>query len=299
MIKNRKALNPTIKIKKTTKHYIRNFLSILLSFLLSMLFVTLSLLLVLQQYCFQKNTIIQALSSSNYYKNSYNELVNRVTAESLPTGLPSEVLQTLFQKNELEKDTLEYIDAMYQGEEYGQVEEERRVEWGACIDTFLETKNNIEVNRNQRKEYIELLLKEYRKVVKLPLLDYFIKIRKEYQIIHFFGVLFCASMIMLIIIILVKLNGWLHRFLRYFAYSTLAASLMLGGVPVVLWITKSYNRLHLIPEFYNDFIACYIIDIAGTILKTSAGYAALSMVIILTGKGMKANLIKFYKLSKG
>jgi len=299
MEENKKNIN--IKIRKTTRRHISDFLSVLLSFLLSMVLVGLSLLMVLQYYCFQENAILRALSSSNYYKNSYTELVNRVTTATLPTGLPIELLQEVFRQDELEEDTVAYIEALFHDKGYLQDDVKIKTKLKASIDAFLDRQDGIEgIQLDKRiNEYIDLLLIEYKKAVKLPLLDYFMKIRKEYQIIHFLGMSFCVSMIVLIIIILLKLNGWLHRSLRYIAYSTLASALMLGVVPILLLMSKSYNRLHLSPEVFNGFITRYIVDIAGAILKMSAGYAILSIVIILTGKGIKANLIKFYKLSKG
>ncbi len=297
MGKKNKEFHTNIRSLTKRRHYFRSFANFTLAFILSMTFVALSLLSVLQYHFFQENTIIEILSSSDYYQNKFQEMIIRMEENNTAAGLPSGIAEKIFFQEDLKKDIIHNIELMFRGEVFSS---DKEVE--------LRLKNNFMTLMNQTKTTTSTIVKEhdlkpmledYNKAIKIPLIDYYMKIKKEYQIIHFLGVAFCVSMIILIIIILIKLNGWLHRTFQFIAYSSMAAAMMLCVAPSILLIKKSYSSLHLMPESFDGFITNSIIDIAVNLLRISAIFALLSIIIIVTGKGIKANLMKFYKLTKG
>lgn len=297
MEKNKKRFNSNLIRSRRRRHYLRNGVNFILAFVLSMAFVILSLLMVLKYGCFQENTILEVLSSSNYYRNNYQELVNRLEEKNKAAGLPSGLPEKVFLQEELKEDIIINVNRLFNGKAFISLKEmqtSRQDDYNVRKKQLLTAVSGI-----VKEEDLGPMFQEYNKAIKLPMLDYYIKIRKEYQIIYFFGVAICVSMIILIIIILIKLNGWLHRSFQYIAYGTMASALMLCMAPSVLLLDKSYNRLHLMPDSLNGFITNYIINVADNLLIISSLFALLSVIIIFTGRGIKANLLKFYKLTKG
>jgi hypothetical protein len=279
----------------------RKLLSILLSFLLSIVFVGLAGLITLSYSSFNEKAVQDILLSSDYYHNVSLEIESDSNMLTLPTGLPLEVVKGVFSEDEVRQDVDSYMEAAVLGEAYQPELEEFQNRLRHNIGIYLAGEEIVPDQQQSADidEYIETISKEYAEAIKLPLLEYWIQLIQEYQIIHFLGVIICVSIILLLLILLYKLNPWFHRFLYYVYNGTMAAGLMLAILPILTLSHGLSAGIQVMPASFNHFAIEYMTRCLRTLLGISILFIVLSFAILLSERIIKSNLIKIYKLSKG
>jgi len=279
--------------KKNGLKNIRSLLCIILSFILSIVFVGLVVLCVIQWSCFNKNTFYRNLLSSKYYENIQSDIYAKAEAITLPTGLSLEVLDNTIELYKIHQDVNGYMEAGFRGEAYeaNTMLMESKLEQN--IDQYLRLEE-ITPDKDQRENaayYVESISDEYRKAIKIPLLNFLISERDLYNKIYPIGIATCIVVIIFIVSMLIKMNKLVHRTLRYVTYSTTAATFMIAIAPALALYSEFYKRIQLYPLYYYNFAMIFITNIFNTLIHFSIWLAVVSIVLMITIKSMKIKLI--------
>jgi hypothetical protein len=276
-------------IKRASK-----ILCLVLSFVLSITFVALAILFVVQWTCFNKNTFYKNLLSSKYYENVLSDLYEKAEAITLPTGLSIEVLKDTIELYEVHRDVNGYLEAGFRGEAFEADTSKLESDLKQNIDQYLKSEG-IMADLEQRKNielYVTSIATEYKKSIEIPLLDFLVSLREFYKKIYYTGIVICTAVIATIIRMMTKMNGWLHRTIRYLTYSTTAAAFMVALAPFVALCNGFYRRIQLSPRSLYDFTVIFVTNIFHTFLLFGLVLATISIVLMITVKGIKYSLIK-------
>lgn len=271
---------------------IRSLLCTILSFLLSLAFVGLAVLFVIQSSCFSRASFYRNLLSSLYYQNVLSEIYKSAESITIPTGLSIEVLDNTIESYEVHQDINDQIDAGIKGEAYHTDTSllESRLEKN--INDYL-TREGIQPDQEQKKNiglYITSIANEYIDIIKIPLFNSLISTRKTYHKIFSIGLTICILIIIITLSMLLKMNRWVHRALRYMTYSTTAAAFMIATIPGILLYSGIYQRIQLSPHYFYNFAMTFITNTLKMMLHYSICLAAISVFLMIIIKIMKIKL---------
>ena len=234
--------------------------NVILAFLLSVIIVLCFAFPVLYLFALSQGSIFGTLEKSNYYEGVRENLLESASDFLTPTGLPEQVLEGVFPKEDVE----EMIKEQLQGA--------KSVEWIQFIETKNKTrlKENIasyleeiglteeDVSSEQIDEIANALIVEFQNYVAFPFVAQLLRLRDVYKtlmgLVFGAGVLFGAG----IIYCIYKINGWKHILLRYLAYSCGGAAWLLILLPLVIRIMGAYERVHISPRYVYTFFVQHI-----------------------------------------
>jgi hypothetical protein len=233
------------------------------------------------------------LVDSNYYENVQTYLYATAEKITLPTGLSMEVLRDTIDIYEVHRDVNGYLEAGYRGVTYEvdttliESKLERNIvnylmQEGITPDQ--EQNNNIDI-------YVKSIAAEYRDSIEMPLMNFLISGKDLYDKIFWIGIVVCIVVIAIILSLINRMNEWFHRTLRYATYSTTAAALMTALLPGLSLYSGFYKRMQLSPQYFYNFVIVYISNIFHTFLQFSMCLAIISVILMITIKSIKLNLM--------
>lgn len=274
------------------KNVVRTILCTILSFLLSLALVGLAILFIIRLSCFDRNSLYRNLISSAYYQNVLSEIYEKAESITLTTGLSVEVLNNSMVLDEVKNDINNYIKVGFRGETYEPdttlIEKRLREN----INDYL-AQERIEPNQEQKKNiklYVSSVTEEYTNFIKIPLFNFFITAKENYSNIYIIGLASFIITIIIVVSMLLIMNQWIHRALRYMAYSTTAAAFMIATAPAALLYTGLYKKLQLSPQYFYDFAMTFLTDIFRTMIYCSFCLAVISIILLVK--------IRFIKIKK-
>ena len=202
-----------------------------------------------------------AIMKTNYSVELMEALYTDCESLTLPIGLPVEVVHDIFDLEDIKKDVSASVKATVDGEQYKPDTAQIRSKLLDNINSYLE-EEGLELSEEQEvylEEYLTLIEDEYTDNIELvvvakamPYWNSFVKIAGIVAI----GMIVLAGVI---IVTIIMMHRWVHRALRYITYSTIAAFLMSVILPLVLYVSRFYERLSISPKYF--YVAMiYIID---------------------------------------
>jgi hypothetical protein len=262
---------------------LRAILCIVLAFLLAFAIVVLSVLSIIEWSCFNKNSLYRDLLTSYYYDNVQSEFYTKAEAITIPTGLPTKVLDDIAEENQVQQDINAFIDKSFQKVAYLVDTTPLKGRLERNINGFLDDEG-IAPNREQLENInrlIESVSTEYKKAIEMPLLAYLLRAREYYEKIFQLGIAGCSVIIVTLFLMLLKLNYKLCQALRYLSYSVSAAAMMLIIAPAFILISKVYKRILLYPQYYYQFVMTFIQSLLNLMLNTGFFLITISVAIII------------------
>lgn len=288
-------------IEKQHNHYdisstqiaLRGIVNFVLSFLLSIMLVGLSFLLVIEWSGFSRSTFDKNMSANHYYDSVKVDIYNDAETITIPTGLPTEILDNVFTSFKVSQDVSRYIDANLNGKSYTPDTKGMSEKLRSNIMNYLNREGLILSQEQEANidSYIASIEKSYTDTVKMPLISEFVKARVFYQKIFFIGLAVCVLFIVLCVLMIIKMQLWFHRALRYFAYSTLATGLMTSILPLYILNSGFYKRINLSPEYFYNFVTDYITNILQTFLYFGVAWIVITIILMTS-----INIIKNSKI---
>lgn len=274
---------------------LRRMICFVLALLLSLLMVGIVFLNVLSLNSTNGNIIKQVLTSSDYCNILYQEIESNAKLYTISTGLPMEVLDGVFQSDEVQAEVVSNIEATFLGRKYSPNTQIIRERLEQRIEAYLDEKNirvDTEITQNI-DEYTALVTEEYSKSLDLPLIERIDRINLDYRIFFRLIIGLCVVIGLLIISLFDKDNQWYQQLLFYFYNSTFAAAIMLAVLPLILLSKQLYNRLPITPSSLYNFTVEYIKVNLWTLIRFSILLGVLSIILLLIGRVSGIKLMKY------
>lgn len=264
-----------------SQNLLRSIISFILAFLLSLSLTALTLLLVMEWSGFSRSSFYKNMSANNYYGYVKVDINNEAESTTIPIGLPADVLKNVFTSFKISQDVNGYIDAVFSGKEYTADTTEITKNLNNNIQNYFK-KQGIKLTQEQENNiqpYTASIEKIYLDTVKMPLLSAFVKARTFYQKIFPIGVTACIIFTLICLFLIIRLHQWLHRALRYITYSTIAAGLMTGILPLLILNSGFYKKVNLSPQYFYNFYTDYVTSIFTSYLYFSVFWLVLSAIL--------------------
>jgi|GEM_PF-2571354 len=249
--------------KNTTHHnkkVMRRSISFVLSYLLTLIFAVLFILVGILAGVFNDSVILNHLQRSNYYQSIYTTIQNNAESVLLPTGIDISVLSDVITMDRVYIAAKNTIEAEIKGESVVQDTKRIKNQLKENILRFADEKELLlEAEQQVGVETLcEAVSTEYTKMLDFPFIKYYVQYKTTYQSLMRIGVPILLLLATVIIVILLKLHKYQHQGVRYVAYSVLAASIMITIVPVLLLVSKAYQKLNVSPKYFYNFMVNYI-----------------------------------------
>jgi hypothetical protein len=225
----------------------------------------------------------------------YQEIESNAKLYTISTGLPMEVLDGVFQSDEVQAEVVSNIEATFLGRKYSPNTQIIRERLEQRIEAYLDEKNirvDTEITQNI-DEYTALVTEEYSKSLDLPLIERIDRIDLDYRIFFRLIIGLCVVIGLLIISLFDKDNQWYQQLLFYFYNSTFAAAIMLAVLPLILLSKQLYNRLPITPSSLYNFTVEYIKVNLWTLIRFSILLGVLSIILLLIGRVSGIKLMKY------
>ena len=213
-------------------------LSSVLSFLLSVLLTFASYLSGVYVGGLNPAFILDDLNKSGYYESVQKYFYDTAESLTLPSGLPTEVTEGIA--------PLEYV---YQ-----------EVQNYVNIEAYLEEENLVLTAEQQQNktDYIKMITDEFVQDAKVPFLHYFVKIKDIGVKVMKIALPALLVLSAACIFLLIRMQRFKHRGVRFITYSTIAATFMSGLPPLIALLNGFYKRINLEPEYFYLFVSTYI-----------------------------------------
>lgn len=276
--------------KRIYRRLMRHGLSCILSFLLSLDLFVLFFVLSLQYGVFQTQTLYKAIDNSNYYNQLHETITKQANKVLTVSGIPESVLENVFTLDQISSDARESIDNGLAGTEQTLDLTEMRQTFRDNILSYAKENHISKVDEDSVNDLIDNILVEYEKVVSFPMASYFTKYQDIYQ--KYYQILLPLTLIVALIIgiVLIRMQHWKHRALRYLAYAISGATILLSLVPIYGYATRFYDKIQLSPSYLRDVIAQFIQCSLNTFLGVIFGGILLYVITIVTISIMKRRL---------
>lgn len=248
------------KVRKKSKKEknIRIVVSLVLSFILALCITAIIVLTAFKMSFFNASSVIGEFNKTNYYYSVWDSVYEKACNTIRPSGLPEEVLDGVFDKNVVYMESKNYIEAQIKQQDYtvNTTVIENKIKDN--ISSYIK-KNNIETTKETDRGISDItgeIIKDYESALKFPFAAQYVKYMNMYNKV--FAPL-CAVLVILCIIIcfvLVSMQHWAHRGIRYISYALLSSGIMGFLAPAVIRISGAYERLNVTPlRLYNLVVA--------------------------------------------
>lgn len=276
------------KIKPTV-----NVFSILIAFLLSVFLSILCLLLGTYFGLFNKALLSDAMNKSAYYESVNSYTVEEVSDLLIPQGLDSSVLDNVFTLQTTYTEGKALLDANLNGQGYtvstDNIQEKLR---NNIIDYT--SKHNLVMNSTISDNityFSNQVCSIYVQNLTVPFLSYFAGIRKMLFQVMIIAIPVLTLLSVGCILLLIKLQNWLHRALRMIAYSFSATALMVSLLPCYLLITRTYTKINISPIYFHKLLTRYIGQSLMMYIYSSIVMLAIALFVIAAIYQIKKRLM--------
>ena len=267
---------------------LRKAFCVIIAFLISILFVCLALLTTIR-WSFSLNTLYRVMDSSNYYSNLLQEMDKNAKIITMPTGLPMEVVDGVFQLQEVRDGVASQLNYIFHKEEIDPDLDIIKTRLKEKVEQYLAKKEVVpDIERSGYiNNYINSVANEYRNSLKIPLFDYLYRLSIDHQKLYIIVFAVLVGIILIAMIVLYQLNPLLRKFLFYTYCSTLATALMLAILSLKLVKDKVLSIFHFVPKSLGGLVNDYIVANFHNLFIVSVLFLFLSLILLMIGRVVK------------
>lgn len=235
-------------------------LSSVLSFLLSVLLTFASYLSGVYVGGLNPAFILDDLNKSGYYESVQKYFYDTAESLTLPSGLPTEVTEGIAPLEYVYQEVQNYVNACFKNQDYSFSLKTMEDKLNANIEAYLEEENLVLTAEQQQNktDYIKMITDEFVQDAKVPFLHYFVKIKDIGVKVMKIALPALLVLSAVCIFLLIRMQRFKHRGVRFITYSTIAATFMSGLPPLIALLNGFYKRINLEPEYFYLFVSTYI-----------------------------------------
>ena len=249
-----------------------------LGFICSILLFLIVIVSIIKLTVYNKNYVLKSIENDDYYSKVYTEINDDMKNSLLSSGLDESILEGLFTKNDLKKETKNLIGSIYSGSKFKVDTETFRERLNTNIDKFLKEKNIQITDQKSLDTFVSNIVSVYKKEISLygyleNYVNKFVKI----------GNLLDVAMIVMVVLLLVCfiiLRYSLHR--RYSGVICMSACLMLLFFKSYIYEQIDMKNILIISDSFSSLLRRILLDINDKMLLTA--FILLMLGILLNLK---------------
>ena len=283
-------------MSKNNKHHSsrshgRNFLSIIFAFLLAVMLTVIGLALV-AQVAVRRFSVRQAFNDE-FVKSATGYIEDTISDYTMPTGIDLSVLDGLFTEDRIREDFMQAVAQTFEGTEYTPDVSTLNAELVSRVtDLFASSGVSGEDTQEIIETYADEITELYEKAFIVPGLSAIVTMTSQYALYLWIAIGLCAIFALVCIVICMKLHHWPHRGLRYVAYGTGGAFLMTLIAPLVLYITRLYEKLQITPQYIYICIMNYIQYVLKLFFAAAAVWLVITLILIIVISAKRKRAIR-------
>ena len=260
---------------------IKIIISYLLGIVLSISLFTLAMLFIVKNTVSNKSFMFRLMDENNYYTSIYNSINEDISDYMMSSGLESEVMDGVIDKNTVHSDIVNYINSFYKGKKYNVDTSKIHTTLRSNIDKYLKELNLGIDNTNELDLFINDIEKIYKDEVSFyntidRLSSYIVKANNLINKVLIINIIVVAILLILIIV-LRSIN--------------IGSSILSGGLILFLVKLFIYERI----DTQNILIVSdYFSLIIRSMFKYISNYM-ISISIVLICIGIILSLFKITK----
>lgn len=277
---------------KSSKKILTGVISTVLSFLLAIIFTVGSVLLGVYIGFLNENRIIDGLNYKDYYAGVEESFHEKCKDLSTPIGLPETVLEGIVESETIHQDVKGYVTSAVNGQTYVFETDGMKIRLEQNVREYFASQG-WEMNAEQEAtipEYTQLIADEYVASVKVPFVEKFATAKRLFQKILLIGMPVMIILAGIIIALLLGMQRWKHRSIRYVAYSAFATTIMVAIPGIVALKSGFYEKINISTEYLYYALVKYIENGLWVFVYLAVVWLAISVGTLL--------LIRFVKKYK-
>lgn len=242
-------------MKKILKRFVRYFIS----FILCLVIFLIAFLSIINITLFNDGFVIKHIDKTQFSEKAYNEIIDSFVSLGSASGVPKEVFEKAINISFVSTDIYNIISDSYKNNELSFAKNDLILNLKSEISNFC-NENNIEITdsiKNDIDLLLEHLVSEYESVVILPLFSQIIQIKSIFDGYYFAFLIGSIFYLAFSVFILLFLEKWPHRRIRYISYSFIASGLMLLIIPIITAVWDGIKRIQITPKFMYDFVVSF------------------------------------------
>ena len=247
--------------KKTSKSkkIARTVVSVLCSFLLSMFIAVFLGSIALSFGFFNKGLTLEQINESGYYTKVYEELITNLNTIGAAQNVSEDTITEVFKEKRVYINGKQFIEnSLYNKDTVVDVEKINEELQTAIARDY--ARKGISVNEDVQAGIdtaISDLDTEYIRMVRFQFVSYVRQYKNAiYNVLKtVIPVLIVLSLILGFV--LVKIQKYPHRGIRYLAMSVISAAAINLILPIVALMNKWYDKIDVTPDYYASFLSSY------------------------------------------
>lgn len=247
-------------MSKKSKKMLRGVISTLLSFLLAVIFTVGSVLIGLYIGFLNENRIIDGLNYKDYYSGVEESFYQNSKDITTPIGLPDTVVEGIVESETVYEDVKNYVVAAVNGQTFVFATDDLKSKLEENVRGYFASQE-WEMTPEQEAtipEYTQLIADEYVDCVKVPFVEHFASAKRIFQKVLLIGIPAIIVLAAVIIFMLIHMQKWKHRGIRYVVYSSFATMLMVAIPGVVSLMSGFYKKINISTEYLYHALVKYI-----------------------------------------
>lgn len=256
-------------------------LGYILAFIGSIILTLLVAVVIVKFTVLNKQYVKDLLEKNNYYTNVSEEINDKMKYYMESSGLPENILENLYSKEELKSDIVLFIDNAYDGNKIKINVDKISNRLNKNIDDYLNDHDVKVTSQSYINSFVNNMSSIYEKEVNLygMVNGFILYVPKVMSIVNM--LLLVLSVILIIIIM-----GLLLLKVNYIGSLVMASGLIIMFVKLLFNEKIDYQNILIISNNFSNIIKVFIKNI---------GFICLISCVILVIVGLLVNIIKSYK----
>ena len=276
-------------MNRKSKKRLRGIISTILSFLLAVLFTVGSVLVGLYIGFLNENRIIDGLNYKDYYSGVEENFYQNSKDITTPMGLPENVVDGIVDSETIYENIKDYVVAAVNGQTYVFATEDLKTKLEQNVRNYF-TSQGWEITSEQEAtipQYTQMIADEYVSCVKDPFVEHFAAVKRIFQKILLIGIPAIVILSAIIIFMLVHMQKWKHRGVRYVVYSSFATMIMVAVPGIAALVSGFYKKINISTEYLYYALVKYISNGLWVFIYLAFVWFAISLALLF--------LIRFIK----
>lgn len=256
-----------------------------ISFVLCVGITILISLMILSSTILNKNYTISMLEKNDYYKETYNTIVENFDNYIMQSGLEKSALENLFDEEKVKQDVSQVIDAIYENKEIKIDTQSIRQELDNRINKVLEQNNRIAGHEEKEsiKEFEDVIVNAYANGVSFSK-EYVEKVGGVFPKIEQAATsakIICAIIAVVLLALIIVINKNIKQNLKCIGTSILASGILLCIVK--LFIGDKVQNILILSKAFSETIKSMVYNIANTFLVVGIITIIIGVIMIIIG----------------
>lgn len=276
---------------KTNKKRVRTVVSFMLSFLIAMDLLIMFSAVGLYLGLFSTNALFGALDKSGYYDKVYDTFMDKSNEILKTSSLPEDIIANIVTEQQMSMDTKKSIEKEFKGSIYELDTTQMEQSIKDNINRYIEQTQIQGVTEEGMKALTTSIVTQYKQLVSFPFTSYYLKYQAIYHKLFYFVFGFTLFAAIVMTAILVAIQRWKHRGLRYAVHGIMGAAIMITVLPAALLISNVFSKLQISPVYFKDFIISFLQWNLSIFLYMGLALVILYAIMLFVIQGMRSKLV--------